>query len=105
MIGPRKGDYERLSAMKCSLSLQRILSSVFDSNLGTYEPKMGVITLGHVLASTVKGPTLLTVTLQLGIWLSLDCFLVHYGNIQNQTQNLIRIEKKKKYIYYVFSPL
>ena len=72
MIGLQKGDYERLSTVKRSLSQQRILSSVFDSILGTCEPKMGVITLGHVLAPTVKGPTLLTVTLQLGIWLSLD---------------------------------
>ena len=43
VIGLRKADYERLSAMKCYLGLQRIPSQC-DSNLGICDPKMGVLT-------------------------------------------------------------
>ena len=48
VIGLRKADYERLSAMKCCLVCK----------------EFRLQSLGHAVASLTKGPTLLTVILQ-----------------------------------------
>ena len=43
VIGLRKVDYERLSAMKCCLVCKEFRLQC-DSNLGICDPKMGVLT-------------------------------------------------------------